>query len=183
MRDSLGRPPLMTIIPHRLIQKARSGDPDAQCRLAERLMASEDPTGYRRAIPWLRRGASHGIAWAAYHIGLLYDHGLGVRRNRGMAARWYERAAKDGYDSAQVNLGIILANRPAGMRDLARAMRLYRKAAAQGNRNAAYNLGLYYERGRGVRRSFSLAKRWYRIAAKAGDRGARRALAKLGWSA
>jgi TPR repeat protein len=133
----------MTRIPAHLLQKARRGSLDAQCRIAERLMAPELPAGYRRALPWLRRAASRREAWAAYHIGLIYDHGLGVRQHRGLAARWYERAVKAGYDSAQLNLGIILANRPAATRDLARAIRLYRKAAAQGNRNAAYNLGLY----------------------------------------
>src|SRR5512143_2436772 len=99
----------MTRIPPRLRERARLGDLSAQCRLAERLMATESPVGYRRAIPWLRRATARGEAWAAYHLGLIYDHGLGVRRNRGIAARWYEQAADDGYDSAQLNLGIILA--------------------------------------------------------------------------
>src|SRR6266571_1525962 len=128
-------------VPPQLLERAKAGDTVAQCRVAGRLMSSDRPSGYRVAMSWLRRAASRE-RWAAYHLGLIYDHGLGVRPNRATAISWYERAAAKGYDSAQLNLGIILANLSGAKRDEARAVRLYRSAARQGNRNAAYNLGL-----------------------------------------
>ncbi len=118
------------------------------------------PAAYRRAIPWLRLAARRHDAWAEYHLGFVYQHGYGVRRNLRIARRWYERSAASGYDSAQLNLGILLANLPGERRDLKRAIKLYRLAAAQGRKKAAYNLGLYYARGRGVRRSPVLACLW-----------------------
>ena len=160
----------------KLLAKAEDGDVDAQCKLAHAILGRGRPSDYRKAAPWLRRAARADNAWASYHLGLMYDEGLGVRRDRGAAILWYERAAHQGYDSAQLNLGIILANLPGPSRDVRRAVKLYRLAARQGNRNAAYNLGLYYSRGQGVPRSRVMAKRWYQIAAQHGDRDAARAI-------
>ena len=162
----------------RLLELAKSGDTVAQCRIADRLMSPERPSAYRAAMPWLRRAASQE-RWAAYHLGLIYDHGFGVRPNRTAAISWYEQAAAKRFDSAQLNLGIILANLPGGKRDEARAVRLYRSAARQGNRNAAYNLGLYYSEGRGVARNLRMARRWFEQAAAKGDRDAARTLRSL----
>ena len=166
-------------VPSGLLERAKAGDTRAQCRIADRLMSSERPTAYRAAMPWLRRAASQA-RWAAYHLGLIYDHGLGVRANQVAAISWYERAAAKGYDSAQLNLGIILANVRGAKSDEARAVRLYRSAARQGNRNAAYNLGLYYSEGRGVARNIRMARRWFVRAAAKGDRDAARMLRALG---
>jgi TPR repeat protein len=165
-------------VPPRLLERAKAGDPVAQCRIAHRLMSSERPSGYRAAMPWLRRAATRD-QWAAYHLGLIYDHGLGIHPNRTAAISWYERAAAKGYDSAQLNLGIILANLSGAKRDEARAVRLYRSAARQGNRNAAYNLGLYYSEGRGVVRNLRMARHWFEEAAAKGDRDAAKTLRSL----
>ena len=153
------------------------------CETAHELMVAERPEGYRSALPWLRRAARAGEPWAAYHIGLMFDHGLGVGRNVAKAIVWYSAVAAGGYDSAQLNLGIIYVNLPGARRDLVCATALYRSAARQGNRNAMHNLGLYYELGRGVRRSRRLAVHWYSKAAARGDRQARsrmKALASRG---
>src|SRR6185437_13916581 len=153
----------------KLIKRAQAGDSEAQCRVAEWLMRDEKPSGYRAALPWLRRAAALD-RWAAYHLGLIYEEGRGIRANRVTAISWYEQAAAKGYPSAQLNLGIIVANLPGARRDEARAVRLYRAAARQGNRNAAYNLGLYYSEGRGVARNLRIASRWFEQAAAKGVR-------------
>jgi len=147
-------------ISKRLLSLARSGDTNAQNWVADHLMRSGTPAAYRRAMPWLRLAAKSREAWAEYHIGLIYDHGYGVRRNSRVARSWYEKSAASGYASAQLNLGIVLANLAGEKRDLKLAIKLYRLAAAQGRKRAAYNLGLYYAQGRGVRRSPALARYW-----------------------
>ena len=174
-----GRTPAMNISKD-LIARADGGDLWAQRRIAFTFMKAEARRGYLRALPWLRRAARLGDAWAEYHLGLIYDHGLAGRYDRQRAARWYERAVAKGYSSAQLNLGIILANRRGRFRDLRRAIQLYRLAARQGRRNAAYNLGLYYSEGRGVPKSIAQARRWYQRAADLGDRDACRILKSLG---
>jgi uncharacterized protein len=165
----------------KLVSLAKSGDFQAQCRVAQKLMASETPSSYREAAPWLRKIARHPDrirsyikGWAEYHLGLIYNHGYGAPRNIGVAMKWYEQAVSYGHDSAQLNLGILLANLPGRRRNLARAVKLYRQAARSGRRNAAYNLGLYYSEGRGVPKDLRMARRWYQQAADLGDRDARR---------
>ena len=66
-------------------------------------MRSETPEGYRSALPLLRRAARAGEPWAAYHIGLMFDHGRGLRGNVAKAISWYEEAVSGGYDSAQLS--------------------------------------------------------------------------------
>src|SRR5262245_61994221 len=102
----------------KLLALAQDGDTDAQCRVADALMGPETPAAYRRAMPWLRRAARNGEAWAAYHLGLIYDNGLGVPCNVHVARRWYQRSADAGYPSAQLNLGVLFANLPGRNRDL-----------------------------------------------------------------
>ena len=160
------------------ITLARSGNIDACCSLANDLLRADTSEAYRAALPWLRRIASVE-PWAAYHIGLMFNHGKGLRRSIAKAITWYTKAAQGGYDSAQLNLGIIYANLPGKRRDLPQALALYRAAARQGNRNAMYNLGYYYELGRGVRRSRARAIQWYKQAASKGDRSAKARLRRL----
>ena len=44
---------------------------------------------------WKSR-ADGGDASAQYNLGLLYHHGLGVKRQLSEAAKWYARAAENG---------------------------------------------------------------------------------------
>ncbi len=133
-----------------LREKAENGDLEAQCRLADLYLEQGTDKGNRAAIPWLRKAARQGDRWAQYELGLTYQQGLGVRRNKRRAAHYYELSAAQGYHSAQLNLGIICANRRGRNRNLKEAVRLFRLAARQGNKNACYNLGLYYELGWGA---------------------------------
>jgi hypothetical protein len=147
-------------VPKKLLALANDGDTTAQCRVADAFMRPETSAAYRRAMPWLRRAARAGEAWAAYHLGLIYDDGLGVPRNSRAARTWYEKSAAAGCPSAQLNLGVLLANLPGKRRDLRCAIKLYRLAAARGRKRAAYNLGLYYACGHGLRRNLALARLW-----------------------
>jgi len=162
----------------RLFAWAKSGDIDACCSLADKLM-SGGASGYRAAIPFLRKAASVSECWAEYSLGYMYDEGIGRRRNVGKAIYWYARAVQGGYPSAMCNLGVIYANLPGKRRDLKQAIRLYRRAARHGNRNAMYNLGLYYEKGRGLKRSAKKAAFWYEKASEKGHRTARSKLLRL----
>ncbi len=49
--------------------------------------------------------AEQGDASAQYNLGLLYHHGLGVKRQLSEAAKWYGRAAENGDADAQKAIG------------------------------------------------------------------------------
>ena len=51
--------------------------------------------------------ARQGHANAQYNLGVMYDKGHGVPRNKVTAIKWYKRAAEQGVPQAQYNLGGI----------------------------------------------------------------------------
>jgi len=159
-----------------VLERARAGDSDACCRVADALIRGRSPK-YAEALPWLTKAASE--PWAAYHLGLMFDHGWGVKRSVKRALSCYTTAADAGYHSAQLNLGILYANLPGRRQDLSRAIQLYRKAARRGNRNAMFNLGYYYQEGRGLPQSRTRALYWYRKAAELGCRSSKERVRKL----
>ena len=121
-----------------LVERARAGDFQAACQIADRLLRQETASAYRKALPWLRIGTREREEWAQYSLGLMFDYGRGVRRNLGPAIRWYTLAAAQGYDSGQANLGVVYANLPVKRRNIRKAVDLDRRAARRGNRNAMY---------------------------------------------
>ena len=60
-----------------------------------------DPTSSRL----LRRAAEDGAVNAQFWLGLMYENGSGVKRNRQQSLKWFLKAAKQGNSDAQVSLG------------------------------------------------------------------------------
>jgi hypothetical protein len=120
-------------------------------------------------------------------LGLLYESGTGVPRDRRRAIALFKSAASHGITAAQAHLaslggGKIIAARPAqdaamndfqdaqrmitsrSADDVARATSLFRRSADQHNAMAEYDLGYCYERGLGVSADPGEALKWYRRA-------------------
>ena len=84
--------------------------------------------------------AEGGDASAQYNLGLLYHHGLGVKRQLGEAAKWYARAAENGDADAQKAIGDLYLKGFWGKKNSAKAATWYRKAAEQGHAEAQKSL-------------------------------------------
>ena len=112
--------------------------------------------------------AEAGDAELQFSLGVMYEHGEGVRQDYAEAVRWYRKAAEQGHVEAQYNLGVMYAEGQGVRQDYAKAVRWYRKAAEQGQAESQYNLGLMYEKGKGVPKNRKVAKEWYK---KACDNG------------
>ena len=61
-------------------------------------------------ISELRAKAEAGDAAAQFYLGVRYDDGEGVPKNKVEAAKWHRKAAEQGIAAAQFNLGILYAN-------------------------------------------------------------------------
>jgi TPR repeat protein len=61
------------------------------------------------AFIWLKAAAKHNRPDAEYRLGLMYDHGLGVRQDHKKAVRWYRKAVEHGYLAAQAMMGLKYA--------------------------------------------------------------------------
>ena len=53
--------------------------------------------------------AEAGDAELQFSLGVMYEHGEGVRQDNAEAVRWYRKAAEQGYAEAQHNLGVMYA--------------------------------------------------------------------------
>ena len=109
-------------------------------------------------------GTGHG--GAAFMLGVLYEHGLGVTAADARAAAWYLKAAQRGGASAQYNLAVFHQLGRGVERSDALAFRWHRAAAAQGHRKAQNNLGAIYFAGAGVDRNLVEAWKWLTLVTK-----------------
>lgn len=111
----------------------QSRDHDAARALAEPLAAKGDPT-------------------ANFALGKIYEKGLGVRPDIGMALEHYSAAAVNGSTDAQMALGRLAYEGGGVYPDYERAAGWFRLAAAAGDPRADVQLGLMLADGVGVTR-------------------------------
>lgn len=123
---------------------------------------------YRKAFHWYASAARANNPVAQFNLGVMYDRGLGVRRNVIQAARWYRSAARRGIPYAQYNLASLYEHGALNQDNISRAAHWYRSAAEQGLTRAQYQLGRMYHAGVGVRRDNEAAVKWLRGAAEHG---------------
>ena len=94
----------------------------------------------REWVPLARQGHAN----AQYNLGVMYDKGHGVPRNKVTAIKWYKRAAEQGVTLAQYNLGVIYEKGTGVRQNYKVAVEWYTSAAQNGNANAQNNLGIMY---------------------------------------
>ncbi len=172
----------------RFEKAARLGHVPAQCAyglanswwwFSNRLPAERDP---ERCVRWLRKAAESGYPQAQLVLGLCYERGYGVGRNKRLALEWLARAAKrrTGLAAPEWDYWLDLRARRSALETIGRlttdgsesgtrlrwGVRCLRVAYDENNSGeAAFLLGEVYAAGRGVPRSQEVANAWYRRAA------------------
>lgn len=121
--------------------------------------------------------AQTGDAEAMNNLGVLYDQGIGVERDPGMAARWFADSANAGNPAGMSNYGRLLEQGRGLPANPEEAARWFDQAARKDQPEAQFNLGFLYEHGRGVPRDDAAAAAWY---SRAGSLRQKDALARLG---
>ena len=113
---------------------AHDGDADSQSDLAHEYYKQGD---YAEAFEWATKAANQGHADAQGILGLMYDEGKGVRKDRHKAFEWTTKAANQGNAGAQFYLGMMYESGYGVVRqDKSTAKRYYRQACDNG-----YSLG------------------------------------------
>ena len=123
---------------------------------------------------WFYRSmAEQGNRFAQFQLGVLYDEGVYVGRDRQEALRWYRKAAQEGHAGAQARLGdLYLFGVDYGIqRDGVQAVRWYREAANQGDADAQSQLGrtILYINPEGSESRHADAAKWLHRAAEKGQ--------------
>jgi hypothetical protein len=139
---------------------------DSQARLVA--TAEEISVEFRR---WLSLAEQNDVN-AQFHLGTLYDQGMGVGTSPGKAMEWFSAAALQGSPDAQLYLGLMYSNGRGVSKDDAMAALWFRKAAEQGFEEAQYQLGLAYAGGIGVPQDDKQGFFWLHKAADQGNASA-----------
>ena len=104
--------------------------------------------------------AEGGDPRAQFNLGVLYDEGRGVTRDRSKAIEWWTRASENGDPQAQHNLGLAYLAGTGVPRDFKQAIHWLKKCAEQGIPRSQYTLGRIYDYGMGVLKNPEEAARW-----------------------
>lgn len=104
------------------LDKARRGEPAAQCDLGEDYYEGTSvPQDYGEAFKWFQLAAAQGHARAQCHLGMMYFVGRGVPRDQVEGCKWLQLSAAQGNKAAANGRGI--AGKKLPPEQLAEAMR------------------------------------------------------------
>ena len=115
-----------------------------------------------RKIELYTRGVDLGCIDAMYALGLCYDNGTGVKKNRNKAIQLWEQAAMAGSSNARLCLGAIEDMR----NNKERAIKHWMIAAMAGDDNALKCIENDYNKNHVTEKDFNLARRVHTISKK-----------------
>ena len=127
------------------------------------------------SIFMLRQKATQGDAGAQFELGLTYDGGNRITKDRAEAVKWYRKAAEQGHADAQYMLAFAHARGDGATHNMDEAFMWWSKAARQGHVVAQstlaqeyYKRGLAYAHGENVAQNWIEALKWWHAASELG---------------
>jgi hypothetical protein len=145
-------------------EPAASTDSDQSAAASKAFFAGDYATAKKL---WEQLAAQNDPA-ALTNLGIMYEKGLGVKRDMQAAEAMYLRAANLGYQQGQFDLGNLYYNGDGIKQDYKQAGRWYMAAALSGHLRSQYYLAQMYENGQGVPVDRLNALKWYVKAADGG---------------
>ena len=127
-----------------------------------------EPPDLKAAADWYKKAAQQGSAEGQYALGICYEEGVGVRRDRKRAVELFRAAADQGDSDAEYALGMAYRFGRGVRQDQKEGFAWLLRAAIKENPEAQFSVGYCYSHGEGVERNVGKALAWYRKAAKAG---------------
>lgn len=150
------------------VEKAKSGDAQAQADLAEGLMklgGSLDQAGegkdYEESVMWAEKAVAQGNADGYWTLALAYHHGRGVNKDINKAIEMYQKGAEAGSDSCKHNLACEYMSGENIKKDQKKGFALIKEAAENGYGLAMRDLGRCYQFANGTPGNMKKAVEWY----------------------
>ena len=117
-------------------------------------------------IEELKKLAKEGSAEHQFHLGLEYERGKRVDKDKKKAKFWYTKAAKQGYAKAQLNLSNIYEK----VDNFRKSVEWLEKACEQDDhKEGCFNVAIRYHQGEGVEKNIEKAIYWYNKAIELGE--------------
>lgn len=151
-----------------LLEKAKSGDTRAICRLGVLYLFGEEgfEVNLEKAVECFQAAAADGVVEAQTNLAALYMTGNGVQQDREKAKQLLFYAASQGDGFAMSKLGDICTDGIDGAPDFRQGIHWYQKAVEHQDVNAMIILGVRYLRGIGVGEDLYRAQVLFRMAAE-----------------
>lgn len=134
---------------------------------------------YDKAYKILQPLAASGNSDAQKMLGIMYDYGQGVEKDKQKALQWYLKSARQGQPAVQYQVGSKYFRGDGVQQDYAEAAEWWEQAANGGQVDAQFNLGLMYFRGLSVEQDDARAAELFRKAAEQGHAQAQYSLAVM----
>ena len=78
---------------HKIKKKAKNGDKTAQRKLGD---IYYEKCKFQKALKWFRKVAKIKDAYSQYKIGRIYEKGIKVTKDLGVAKHWYKKVVNNG---------------------------------------------------------------------------------------
>lgn len=156
-----------------------SATPSLADRFSNGVSAYERGRYVEAARYWEDVASGENHIAAQYNLGLLYEQGMGVRRNPGKAAHWYRLAAQQGYAPAQFNLGGLHHRGDGIPKNETEAVYWWAQAAQRGFTDAQFLVGVILIKGELVPQNLEDGMTWIKAAAVKGHAKAEALLAAM----
>ena len=135
-----------------------------------------DEDRQKEAISLFRKAYRHGDSMGSRNLGYCYAIGIGVNRNKRLAAKWYTRSALCGNAKAQCNMGVLCEYGHGVRKDYSKAAEWFRMSAENGYSRGRTNYACLLRDGRGVPKDAERAVYWFE---QSGSPRAKRLLAQM----
>jgi TPR repeat protein len=139
-------------------------------------LAASQKGDYSKALHEFRILAENGHAKAQLQLGILYEMGLGVKKDYQQASKWYQKAAIQGDSEAQKR---FLEMKKKGRSDFMPPPTPENFTGDMTDPQVQYDLGVMYFSGIGVKKDLKTALRWFEMAAHQGHPRAQNDLAVM----
>lgn len=134
---------------------------------------------HERAYEILRPLADDGNSEAQKMLGIMYDYGHGVEKDKQEALEWYLKSAEQGQPAVQYQVGSKYFRGDGVEQDHTEAAKWWELASNGGQVDAQFNLGLMYFRGLSLEQDDRRAAELFRSAAEQGHGQAQYSLAVM----
>lgn len=155
-----------------LLQAANSGLVEAQFELGN--LYKNELRDYEKAMKWFQSAYGHGDYDAAFHMGLMYEDGLGVKQDWDKAEKMYLNAFIElHHPFAPYKIGQLYERGnddfPA---DITKSIEWYQEAGKNGLDKGYFRIGEIYENGIGVDKDYAKAEVYYKKSCDSGNEDA-----------
>lgn len=152
-----------------LLQAARAGLIEAQFELGN--LYKNELFDYEKALQWFQLAYENGDYDAAFHLGLMYEDGLGVKQDWNKAKEMYNRAFTNlHHPFAPYRIGQLYEKGEDNFpQDITKAIEWYKEAGQNGLDQGYLRIGEIYENGIGIDKNCEMAEEYYKRLCDSGN--------------